>query len=1171
MNTYSIAIASVKIYKIPPNTYNLILSYYGNETIILPSLYNSLLGFYLTIINFSTSNKTIINEDIQVDVIEPNQAITYAKSIDNTGFWIKTNYSTVVNKASADPWSTAGNTGTNLLLGTTDNNDYSLIRNNIPIFTIQNGINMLSNKIFNLLDPVNAQDAATKTYVDGIGGNAWKSTGNTFVGGKLGTTTPNLWNMIYNGNTVATVGPTTITGIPPPSAAGDVVPKTYVDGNFWNLNGNTGVANMKIGTIGNANGFSMVVNNVSRMLLNNIRILIPVTSTGVGSLVIGSSIVSDSASIHIQQITYTGAFYTGSHMGIKFTHIGDTPAKAWYMGYSTSDVFGIYFQADENGTCTRVVSVQLPPFPTQFTYGVDNQSNRLVNVLTPTAATDAANKAYVDAIGNNSWSIVGNTTATGKLGTTTLNTWTLIYNNATIATVGPTTITGVPPPIAGTDVVNKNYIDTGFWPILSDTGNGFRLGPITNNGLAFITNNIIRVTISNAGRMGMPLNSGITIGTSGADSSQLYIQQQSFAQELYVNSHYGIKFTVSGNTPAKCWYMGYAASDTFGIFYQADVNGTCTKVINVQGPSLPTQFTYGVDNRSNRLINVLTPVAPTDAANKAYVDAAVGGTGSWSIAGNTGAGNKLGTTDNNSINVIANNNTQMTINDGNITIANNLLFGAVGADSARICIKQTAALDTTTTNTGIKFIAPSSTNGWYMGINAGGAFTLFNQTTSGNTAIAIFNNSLSRTIFPFGLDNALNTLINVNTPVNPTDAANKAYVDNAGNNKWSISGNTGPGNKLGTTSLNSWDIICNNTALATVGPTTITGINAPLNPTDVANKLYVDAVGSFRWHVAGNTGGGNKLGTTSLNTWEMIYNNSSIATIGPTTITGVPPPIASSDVATKFYVDSNISNFWSRSGNTGTPTTIGTIDNNPINIIANNITQLTVNNGNLTLPTTQNILVGSPGTDFSRLCIKQNALLSSSVATSHDGIKFINTTGANAWYFGYATGGTFSVFYQDSVAGTCFNICNFNIAPIQTQFLYGLDNNNVTLINVATPINNTDAANKLYADRKYVKYLGGTGIVTNTTVNTFLTTSALLPTLLMVVTLYTNAGFTAFKTSTAIVFPVTASQGSGNYVLFNGYPNRVEITISAFTVGTSTLSLNGTLNGLTGYRADFYQ
>lgn len=228
------------IFVMEANTFDVVLVYGACTTIILPSLGNSTLGSEITIVNIGGNNVKIVNQVINIDFIKPNTNITYLKSIDNVTYWVKINFGTNTD-AGIISWTQNGNATTGNL-GTTTTNTWNLIYNGNTIATIG------PSTITGLPLPNNTSDVAIKGYVDTSSTNAintavttavataaanaatnnWSNTGNNFSGAKLGTTNGNTWNIIYNGNTIATVGNTISTGVAP-SSSNDITNKNYVD------------------------------------------------------------------------------------------------------------------------------------------------------------------------------------------------------------------------------------------------------------------------------------------------------------------------------------------------------------------------------------------------------------------------------------------------------------------------------------------------------------------------------------------------------------------------------------------------------------------------------------------------------------------------------------------------------------------------------------------------------------------------------------------------------------------------------------------------------------------------------------------------------------------------------------------------------------------------------
>jgi len=126
-------------------------------------------------------------------------------------------------------------------------------------------------------------------------------------------------------------------------------------------------------------------------------------------------------------------------------------------------------------------------------------------------------------------------------------------------------------------------------------------------------------------------------------------------------------------------------------------------------------------------------------------------------------------------------------------------------------------------------------------------------------------------------------------PVDPTDAANKAYVDahssSPGGTDTDVQYNNA--GALGGSPNFTWNNGTN--TLTVLG--TITGINAPAAPSDATNKNYVDSlvvghnpaapIGSIQFNAGSNTFGGspNLMWTTSTNTL-MISGNENVSGYG---------------------------------------------------------------------------------------------------------------------------------------------------------------------------------------------------------------------------------------------------------------------------------------------------
>lgn len=180
-----------------------------------------------------------------------------------------------------------------------------------------------------------------------------------------------------------------------------------------------------------------------------------------------------------------------------------------------------------------------------------------------------------------------------------------------------------------------------------------------------------------------------------------------------------------------------------------------------------------------------------------------------------------------------------------------------------------------------------------------------------------------------------NSLGNVSTPTNPNDAVNKEYVDNAiataGNGKFlPLAGGTMTGKITGiVTPTENADAVNKeyvDAQIAEVEGEIASNIPAPVNPTDAANKEYVDqqienveAQLDNYLPLAGGTMTGKITGivnpTENADAANKGYVDSQIASVSSGIQTdidealgNVPTPTDGTDAANKEYVDNAVAN-----------------------------------------------------------------------------------------------------------------------------------------------------------------------------------------------------------------------------------------------------------------------
>ena len=377
-------------------------------------------------------------------------------------------------------------------------------------------------RITDLLNPVNPQDAATKDYVDSIGGGGSITLTGAVTGSGTGTIvttlTPITTSQISNFNTSVLAfrldefaAPTSavsmnsqkITNVLNPTAAQDVATKDYVD----NLGNDTitltgAVIGSGTGTIATTltpittSQISDFSTSVLAFRLD--QFAVPTAAVSMNSQKI-TNVANPTAAQDVAtkdyvdsagggSITLTGAV-TGSGTGTIATTL--TPITTSQISDFNASVTA--FRLDEFAAPTSAVSMN---------------SQKITNVLNPTAAQDVATKDYVDNLGNDTITLTGAVTGsgTGTIATTlTPITTSQISDFNTSVTAfrldefaAPTSavsmnsqkITNVANPTAAQDVATKDYVDSAGGGSITLTG------AVTGSGTGTIATTLTPITTS---------------------------------------------------------------------------------------------------------------------------------------------------------------------------------------------------------------------------------------------------------------------------------------------------------------------------------------------------------------------------------------------------------------------------------------------------------------------------------------------------------------------------------------------------------------------------------------------------------------------------------------------------------------------------------------------------
>ena len=297
----------------------------------------------------------------------------------------------------------------------------------------------------------------------------------------------------------------------------------------------------------------------------------------------------------------------------------------------------------------------------------------------------------------------------------------------------------------------------------------------------------------------------------------------------------------------------------------------------------------------------------------------------------------------------------------------------------------------------------------------------------------------------------------LNAPVNNTDVANKEYVDNSGGGVTVIDNLTSTSatdalsaNQGRILNINKQEISTLQTDIEALNFTDLTVLNAPVNNTDVANKLYVDQ-NSGNINVIDNLNSTSPTDALSANQGRILNENkqdiatlqTDIQALNFANLTILNLPINNTDVANKSYVDMN-------SGN------ITVIDN----LNSTSATDaLSANQGRLLNINKQEI--SSLQGDIQALNFANLTILN---------LPINNTDVANKLYVDSSSGGVVvidnltSTSTTDALSANQGRILNLNKQEISTlqADIEALSFTSLTVVNA--PVDPTDVANKAYVD-----------------------------------------------------------------------------------------------------------
>lgn len=277
---------------------------------------------------------------------------------------------------------------------------------NAPV-VISNNLDLNNNKIINLANPTNPQDAATKFYVDNAGGTV-TLIGNVTGSGALNTNITTTLNMTLDQIPIpvsnVNLNNHKIINLLDPTLAQDGATKNYVDTRTIPISQLAGYVSSTAtylrgdGTWANFNSAATALRldqfavPTSSINLNNNKIINLATPTLATDSATKGYVDSAVGGVNI---TLTGAV-TGTGSGTINTTL--TPITTSQISNFTSSV-----------TAFRLDQFAVP------TASLDLNSQKIVNLATPTGSTDGVNKGYVDGKTWTTSQITDYTTATNSL------------------------------------------------------------------------------------------------------------------------------------------------------------------------------------------------------------------------------------------------------------------------------------------------------------------------------------------------------------------------------------------------------------------------------------------------------------------------------------------------------------------------------------------------------------------------------------------------------------------------------------------------------------------------------------------------------------------------------------------------------------------------------------
>jgi len=333
--------------------------------------------------------------------------------------------------------------------------------------TMTGALGMTANKIYDVLDPVDPQDAATKSYVDSSGGatNKVSRSGDTMTGA-LGMTSNKIYDVLD------------------PVDLQDAATKNYVDTSVVtkvDKAGDTmsGILDMGSNSITNVPD-PVDLQDAATKNSTDAALSGKVSRSGdtmTGDLFFNAAIAVETLSMG------SNSLQTGQRFnvlmgkdGVGFTYTAPTPPFTNEPLQINAGVTGLAVGVNDTDIWFQM-GTQDSPYGTRFSGNLDMSNNSITNVLNPLNAQDGATKNYVDSILSSKVSTTGDT-MTGTL------------------SMGNHNITNVLDPVNDQDAVTKKYIDDNW--LVTATPNMTANVTVSDTGLTYTASALSELGVNNA-------------------------------------------------------------------------------------------------------------------------------------------------------------------------------------------------------------------------------------------------------------------------------------------------------------------------------------------------------------------------------------------------------------------------------------------------------------------------------------------------------------------------------------------------------------------------------------------------------------------------------------------------------------------------------------------------